>query len=274
MMPNPRSGRQRTAVIALLGLLAGSILFSLIGMALLRVAPSAAARFGSLLPWFMKVPTWVYMVSLPALVFVLYLPLFGPRRSILALLWGTVIGMTAELVGTTTGYPFGPYAYTSFLDPKILGHVPYLIPLSWYAVSVVALDLATRLGRATLLRLVLAAFFMVLWDVGLDPAMGAGFPVWEWKVKGFFYSMPAINWVGWFITSMVIVWGYEYVVNIRFRETTAWTIPVWITNGMFPVGICAVTGLWTATLAGAVALAIPVVAARERQPRTRATEST
>ena len=261
MTSSSRPHPHRSLLLVFLGVFAGSIAFSLAGMALLRVAPAAAGRFGSLLPWFMKVPTWAYMLSLPALVFVLYLPRFGGRRSVLLLLWGSFVGMMAELIGTGTGYPFGPYAYTAFLDPKILGHVPYVIPLSWYAVSVITLDLASRLRRPAAVRLVLAALFMVLWDVALDPAMGVGFPVWEWKVDGFFYSMPAINWAGWFVTSLVIVLGYEYLGGVEFRETTRWTIPIWLVNGAFPVGICVVTGLGPAALAGAIALAIPVLAA-------------
>ncbi len=264
----------RPLLLALLSVLAASIAFSVAGMALLRVAPAAAGRFGSLLPWFMKVPTWAYMLSLPALVFVLYLPFFGGRRSVLLLLWGSFVGMMAELIGTGTGYPFGPYAYTAFLDPKILGHVPYVIPLSWYAVSVITLDLASRLGRSTVVRLVLAALFMVLWDVGLDPAMGVGFPVWEWKVDGFFYSMPAINWAGWFVTSLVIVWGYEYLAGVEFRESTRWTIPIWLVNGAFPIGICVVAGLGPAALAGSIALDIPVLAAwNGYRPATRTNDT-
>jgi len=120
-------GSSRTQVIAtmvLAAVFAGSIVFSLAGMALLRFSPSSAARVGALLPWLMKLPTWINMLSLPALVFVLYLPRFGWRRSTLLLVWGSFVGMMAELIGTGTGLPFGDYAYTSFLNPKIMGHVP------------------------------------------------------------------------------------------------------------------------------------------------------
>jgi putative membrane protein len=251
----------RRIIIGLLALFAGSIGFSLGGMTLLRYVPSAAAQAGALLPWLMKVPTWVYMVTLPALVLVLYLPRIGWRRSILALIWGSFVGMMAELIGTGTGLPFGEYAYTAFLNPKIMGDVPWFIPPSWYAVSMISLDLATRLGLTKAARLGAAALFMVLWDVGLDPAMGAGFPIWEWKVEGFFYSMPAINWIGWFVTSLVIVWGFEDLVGLRFREPTPWTARIWVVNGLLPVGICVITGLGTAALAGGLALLIPVMAA-------------
>jgi len=259
-MTEPGSAVHRLAFRVLLSVFAGSIVFSLGGMTLLRLVPSSAAQAGALLPWLMKVPTWLYMVSLPALVFTLYLPRTGWRRSALAVIWGSFVGMMAELIGTGTGFPFGEYAYTAFLNPKIMGDVPWFIPPSWYAVSMISLDLAGRLGLSKSARLGTAALFMVLWDVGLDPAMGAGFPIWEWRVEGFFYSMPAINWVGWFVTALLIVWGFEDLVGISLGRSTSWTVGVWLLNGLLPVGICVIAGLGTAVLAGGVALLIPVLA--------------
>ncbi len=253
------------------GLFAGSILFSLAGMALMRVAPSTAASAGSLLPWLMKVPTWVYLVTLPCLTFLLYLRTLGWQSSVFFLIWGSFVGMMAELIGTGTGLPFGEYAYTAFLDPKIMGHVPYLIPLSWYAISVISLDFAVRLDLSRGQRMAVAALFMVLWDVALDPAMGAGFPVWDWKTEGFFYGMPALNWIGWFVTSLVIVWGYEYLGGGPPRSRSPWPVRVWILNGGFPVGICLISGLGGALLAGAIAIALPVLATWRGRPSSDGT---
>ena len=269
MTPGSATPLRPVTLRVLTGVLAGSIVFSLAGMMLLRVAPSSAARAGALLPYLMKVPTWLNMLSLPAIVFVLYLPTFGWRRSVLVLVWGSFVGMMAELIGTGTGYPFGPYEYTAFLSPKIMGHVPYLIPLSWYAVSAISLDLASRLGASRTGRIVAAALFMVLWDVALDPAMGAGFPVWQWKVEGFFYSMPAINWLGWFVTALVIAWGYEALADVEFREANRWTVPLWILNGTFPLGILVIKGLGAGALAGSLALLIPVLAVWGRPAASR-----
>lgn len=251
---------------ALLALFVGSIAFSLVGMSLMRVAPAAVARAGPWLPWLMLIPTWLYMLALPALALVIYLPQLGWRRSLFFLLWGSFAGLMAELIGTTTGYPFGVYAYTEFLRPKVLGHVPYLIPPSWYAVSIVSLDLASRLRIGRSQRILVSALYMVLWDVALDPAMGAGFPVWRWESEGFFYGMPALNWVGWFLTSAVIVWGYEVIGGFRPPSSPSrWTVPLWLVNGGFAVGICVVTGLWDAAAIGTLAIALPLVAPRGRQ---------
>jgi putative membrane protein len=173
--------------------------------------------------------------------------------------------MSAELAGTTTGYPFGAYSYTAFLNPKILGHVPYLIPPSWYAVSVLSWELAGRMSGRTVQRVLIGALFMVLWDVALDPAMGAGFPVWRWETEGFFYGMPALNWIGWFITALVIMGGYEAITRGRPPAPNRWTIPVWLANGAFAVAICVVTGLWLAVVVGALAILAPIALPRFRR---------
>ncbi len=249
--------------------LAGTVVFSLAGIALMRHAPVFAARAGGLLPWLMKVPTWLNLAALPLAVFLIYLPVLRWKASVFFLVWGSFVGMMAELIGTGTGYPFGEYAYTAFLSPKIMGAVPFFIPLSWYAVATVSLDLTTRLDLPRLQRVLVAALYMVLWDVALDPAMGMGFPIWEWKVEGFFYGMPALNWVGWYGTSLVLIWGYEILGGGPPRASSRWPLWIWVVNGVLPVGICALAGLGAAVLAGSVALAIPLLALWRRMPNRR-----
>lgn len=260
MTPAHTSTRDDVAFRVALIAFAAAIAFSLAGMLLLRVAPGSVALVGPMLPWLMKTPTWVYMMALPVLAFLLYRIDFGWRRSVFMLVWGSFVGMLAELLGTGTGFPFGAYEYTAFLAPKILDRVPYLIPLSWYAISIISLDLAARLGLSRTQRIVAAAGFMLLWDIALDPAMGAGFPIWTWKTDGFFYGMPAINWLGWFGTALIIMWGYEMLGGFRPPRPTPRTLTVWIVNGMFPLGICAVAQMWGAVFVGALALSIPILA--------------
>ena len=254
----------RALQLILFAAFAGSVAFSLAGMLLMRAAPAAVGWAGPWLPWLMKTPTWIYMLSLPAIAFALFLGTYGWSRSVTLFVWGSVVGLSAELAGTTTGFPFGGYAYTEFLNPKILGHVPYLIPPTWYAVSILSWELAARITSRTPYRLLVGAVFMVLWDVALDPAMGAGFPVWRWEADGFFYGMPALNWIGWLATSLVIVGGYEVLSRSTPPVASGWTVPVWLVNGVFAIGICALSGMWLAVAVGGIAIGIPVVLVRRR----------
>src|SRR5258705_919076 len=46
-----------------------------------------------------------------------------------------LVSLAAELVGTTSGVPFGPYRYTDGFGWKWFAHVPVLIPASWFMMS-------------------------------------------------------------------------------------------------------------------------------------------
>src|SRR3712207_4901114 len=45
----------------------------------------------------------------------------GWRRTLIFFVAATALSLGSELIGTGTGWPFGNYAYTSFLGAKVLG---------------------------------------------------------------------------------------------------------------------------------------------------------
>lgn len=249
-----------------------SILFSVAGTLLLNLFPTHAAvalgwiaqNLGFGLTDMIKGSTWLYMALLPLLTFVLYLPSLGWRKSVLFLVWGSVIGAAAELMGTQTGFPFGAYAYGDLLGAKILGHVPWFIPPSWYAMSVVSYDLARRVRLPLWGTITLGAFFMVLWDVALDPAMSTAFPFWTYEATGLYFGMPFVNWVGWMATSLVIVAGYATFLGGLHHEAK-WASALYAANVLFPVFICLAYGVPWAGIAGLAALAVPFILIRLRQ---------
>lgn len=244
----------RLARYALFGVLIGATAFSIGGMLLMRFSPAAVAAAGPLLPWLMKVPTWLYMAALPTLVFLTMREATGWRRGVAVLLWGSAVGLAAELLGTTTGWPFGAYAYGDLLGAKILGHVPVSIPPSWYAMGLVSFALAGAVTASPALRIVTGAAYMVLWDVALDPAMSYGFPAWVWQVEGQFYGMPLLNLAGWFVTAAVIMAGASRILEGRRLEDGVAVKAVWLAGCALPLGISAVRGMWWA-----VAIALPAV---------------
>ena len=246
-----------------LALFVGSVVFSLAGAALLNFFPVQAATAlaviadvtGLTLEDLIKLPTWVNMAMLPVIAFALYLPELGWPKSLAFLAVGCVVGAAAELIGTQTGFPFGPYSYGDFLGAKIAGHVPWLIPPSWYAISIVSLDLGRRLGLGRAGRVGAVALFMVLWDVALDPAMNHAFPFWKYDAGGVFFGMPLVNWAGWALTSALIAVGYEALGGLRAapsRFVGAWAPRFYAVNSLFSVGVCFV---YKAPLAGLVGLA-------------------
>lgn len=129
----------------------------------------------------------------------------GWRATGLLLVLCTLIAGGAELLSTTTGFPFGKYAYTNQLGPKFLGLVPYLIPLSWFMMLYPSIHLAVQLSVPRWLFAATAAMLLTLWDVAMDPAMTTGFSCWIWETEGSFYGMPLQNWLGWFIVGFLII---------------------------------------------------------------------
>ena len=250
-----------------LALFVGSVVFSLAGAALLNFFPVQAATAlaviadvtGLTLEDLIKLPTWVNMAMLPVIAFALYLPELGWPKSLAFLAVGCVVGAAAELVGTQTGFPFGPYSYGDFLGAKIAGHVPWLIPPSWYAISIVSLDLGRRLGLGRAGRVGAVALFMVLWDVALDPAMNHAFPFWKYDVGGVFFGMPLVNWAGWALTSALIAVGYEAFGGLEAapsRFVDVWAPRFYAVNSLFSVGVCFVYKAPLAGLVGLVGLAV------------------
>lgn len=247
----------------------GAIVFSLAGTLLLVVYPPAMGIFGPYYPALVKAPTWTYMAFLPILPILMYGRSLGPSLMAFFVIWGSLIGGMSELAGTQTGWPFGAYAYTGWLGPKMFDHVPYFIPLSWFAMSIVSLDLAARLCDGRIARVLVAAVFMVLWDVALDPAMSRAFPFWVYPDGGFFYGMPASNWGGWFLVSVAIVAGYEWIGG-GLRSTSRWAPTVYLLNGLFPILLSLLYGLVGAFFIGLAAIALPLLAVAGRRGGIRA----
>lgn len=106
-----------------------------------------------------------------------------------------VFGVFVEWLGETTGFPFGDYRYTA-LGPRIFG-VPLMVPLGWWAFTMIALSLSQyKKGW-------LAPVALVAWDMGLDPLMvKQGFWIFS---QGFYYGIPLSNFVGWFFAGCVLV---------------------------------------------------------------------
>ena len=111
-----------------------------------------------------------------------------------------------EHVGTTHGVPFGRYSYTGVLRPTIRG-VPAIVPLAWFAMALPARETAhAALGaRSTRARRVVAgALCLTAWDLFLDPQMvGEGY--WRWVRRGRYRGIPLSNFVGWFVTGLVVM---------------------------------------------------------------------
>lgn len=116
-----------------------------------------------------------------------------------------------EVLGSTTGFPFGHYAYTPALQPQ-LGGVPLLIPLAWlmmlgpaWAVAETVLaGVEDRLaGGYGLVHALLAGAAFMVWDLYLDPQMVAH-GLWRWDQPGGYFGIPWLNYLGWWLSASLL----------------------------------------------------------------------
>jgi len=128
-------------------------------------------------------------------------------RSIPFALWLVVVaggvGFGVEVLGTRTGLPFGEYAYTGDLGPRV-ADVPLVIPMAWTMMAYPALIMARAITHRPLLGVLLAAWALTAWDLFLDPQMVAA-GQWEWVADGAYLGIPLSNFAGWLATGLVMM---------------------------------------------------------------------
>lgn len=192
----------------------------------------------------------VYIV-LGAIVMSLYAyQVLGTRRWLSFMIPAVSLSLCSELLGTSTGFPFGAYGYLNGLGYKIAGLVPFTIPLSWFYVGlacyVIARSGLEQFKLPTWVTAVGSVFvgsvLLTAWDFVLDPAMSqANYPFWQFQDVGELFGMPYRNITGWLGTGMVfmtpaaIFWGKEKL-NLR-RGQLFTPLAVYLINFAFGAAI-------------------------------------
>ena len=176
-----------------------------------------------------------------------WLPMFGAVF---------LVSLSAEMGGTTIGFPFGHYEYSSLLGLKLFNHVPILIPMSWFAVSSCGYAISSHFfPERRLMRVVFTSLSLVLWDLSLDPAMSFRFSYWVWDTTHpVFYGMPAWNLLGWFATGLCISGVFE-IFNFKDRVSSQ-SVTEWFKHYFLFIslglGFTVLAGLWISVLASVV----------------------
>lgn len=227
--------------------------------------------------WKLSGPLYVVLGALAVLVDATHR--LGRKKAFLLLAVGTLISLAAELIGTSTGLPFGPYSYTTMLGYRIAGLVPFPIPLSWFYMIYCSLAICGRIlpaGESEWSKLIWAGtggLVLAAWDVSMDPAMSFATTHWIWHVSGSFYGMPWSNWLGWWLTGTIISRVYLAIVPPTMFASrispSSFTLVLYAINGVMPIAICARHGLTWAAVLGAAAMGLPLVLAIGPRAKTR-----
>lgn len=235
-------------------------LVALVGYATFGLNPSLLARFPGAIgfyavsfPFFAQGQIWLAWLVLAG-----FLSLHSGRRWVPAFLALYALSLGSELLGTTVGIPFGEYHYTDALGPKWLGHVPLVIPLSWFFMALPSYALArAALPERPGARVLMASLILLSWDLALDPAMSRATAYWVWAEPGAYYGMPWLNLFGWYVTGLALMSALALLRTDRWigRLPLPWLTGYYGANLLLPLGMSAAAGLWGAVAATLAALA-------------------
>ncbi|HEX6941951.1 MAG TPA: carotenoid biosynthesis protein [Gemmatimonadaceae bacterium] len=227
-------------------------------------------------------PTYVVLGTMATLAFLW--SRVRLRDAVAVAATASALALGAELVGTSVGLPFGDYTYSGLLGYRILGLVPFPIPLSWFYMLVGSLSIVARLSpdRKPWRWALGAGLLMVAWDISMDPAMvktghwlwgsgemvtSSGLP--RWLVSFFtadaFYGMPLSNWFGWLLTATLVARAMLVILPpavVRDKVASSrFPIALYLANGVMPVALCLRDGFWWAAVVGALAMIVPAAVA-------------
>ncbi|MGQ4647106.1 gamma-carotene 1'-hydroxylase CruF [Lyngbya aestuarii] len=243
-----------------------TMVFGLAGLVLVLPNPeliTGLPEFGqTLFRWSMAGGGVVYIILGAIAVAIYAYRHLGLWRWLTFMVPAVVLSLSSELLGTSTGFPFGEYGYLSGLGYKIAGLVPFTIPLSWfymgfasYVIARTALEASTKgvsklgwLGHIG--AIVLGATLLTSWDFALDPAMSRTiYPFWQYGQEGAFFGTPYQNFAGWmatgalFMTVAALCWGKNPLP--LSRQQLVFPLSVYITNVVFGAVISITgAGIW------------------------------
>lgn len=160
--------------------------------------------------------SWISVIFIISLAIPSYLALFtwlDWKKAIGAIIILSIYALTIETVAIITGIPYSNFEYSNLIGIKILGYTPFTVPFSFVPLFIGSIYLASLKTINKLKISILAALFVLMADLVLDPAAVA-LNFWIWEVNGIFYGVPLMNFIGWIITGFIAA----IIFIILFRD--------------------------------------------------------
>ena len=253
-----------------------SMAFGLAGLLLVLPHPDFIASLPPIgktaFAWSMAGGGVMYMLLGMSAVAVYAYRTLGLWHSLGFMLPALAISLTSELLGTSTGFPFGHYRYLTGLGYKIAGLVPFTIPLSWFylgfsAYLIARAGLNNKISQNWLkmvASITLGAIFLTAWDFVLDPAMSqTTLPFWVWEQPGAFFGMPYQNFAGWFGTGAVFMTVATLIWKVKpfnFPQSNLGVpLAIYVSNFAFAMIMSLAAGIYIPVLLGLIVGLLPVL---------------
>jgi uncharacterized membrane protein len=172
----------------------------------------------------------------------------GPAFAAALVATTTVGGLAIEVIGVSTGVPFGEYRYLDSLGAQLLG-VPIVVALAWTMMSYPAYVVSEVIGGGAVRVSLIGGWALASWDLFLDPQMvQAGH--WEWTSEvPALAGIPLTNYLAWFVVATAM----QLTLRLLTGEETT------VADDRVPLGLY----LWTygsSVLAHAVFFGLPASA--------------
>lgn len=173
---------------------------------------------------------FLLLAALVTFLFAVKLCGWGPAASMSAIILGA--SAIAELFGAKTGFPFGPYQYSTNLGPKLFNLMPAIIPFCWLTIVLNAFWITYFLFQkyladpsAKLLMIISGALIAVITDFGLEPVASLIKLYWIWLDGGLGYlGIPGVNFFGWWMISFVMLASIQGFLPESFQiREPPWT---------------------------------------------------
>ncbi|HRI03602.1 MAG TPA: isopentenyl-diphosphate Delta-isomerase [Pyrinomonadaceae bacterium] len=177
-----------------------------------------------------------------------------------------VLALVIETSAMITGFPYGHFGYSELLGYRLIGLTPWAVFLAWTPLVVAAYGIAARLVEkqpsaasrkpsAAILRVVMVALMLVVFDLVLDPgAVKIGF--WRYEGGGAFYGVPVSNFAGWLFSGAI---GAAVIEIFTFIRKPLLPAPAQLISSTFFIiffwsAIAFFSGMWMPVMIGAVVL--------------------
>lgn len=168
-------------------------------------------------------------------------------------------GFAAELCGVYTGFPFGSYVYTETLGWRLFG-VPLVMTFAWMTLILYAREVLLPFDFSRLTESLLAAVFVTLIDLVIDPLAVNRLDYWRWEHTGAYYNIPWTNFAGWFLTGFLAFYLFQ-----QKTETNPWRLRLGFSIVLFFSALALIYGFYPAALIGGL-LCLPYFFGRKTRP--------
>ena len=118
-----------------------------------------------------------------------------------------IIGYSIEVLGVSTGWPFGEYRYGKTLGFKMF-NVPLAIGLNWVVLVYCSAHVAKKIFDNPWVKIAFGALIMTLIDLLIEP-VAIAYDFWNWEK----INVPTANYVGWFAVSALLHFIFQRLVK-------------------------------------------------------------